>query len=203
MDEMINYDEYKMGIKEIIKYLSLICVVAIIFSYVFYKSVIAVLIFIAPAYLYLKIISGYLMKKRKNDLTLQFKEFCLSLCAQLIAGYSLENAIIEAYKEMSQLYGKESYICKELLIINSKLRLSITIEKSFEEFALRSNIDEIKLFAEIIKIAKRTGGDIIEIVKNAADSISQKIEVEREIKIIINSKKQEQMVMNFIQEMEL
>ncbi|MBQ3545500.1 MAG: type II secretion system protein F [Lachnospiraceae bacterium] len=149
-------------------------------------------------YLYLKIIAKYLCKKRKSDLTLQFKEFCLSLSASLITGYSLENSIRETYKEMVQLYGNNSYICKELKVIDSKLKLSITIERCFEEFASRCNVEEIKLFSEIVKIAKRTGGDIIEIVKDAADSISQKIEVEREIKIIINSKKQEQMIMNFI-----
>ena len=187
-----------MNIKEIIKYVSVIFIIAAIISYTFYKSILASLIFLVPIYLYLKIIARYLCKKRKSDLTLQFKEFCLSLSASLITGYSLENSIRETYKEMVQLYGNNSYICKELKVIDSKLKLSITIERCFEEFASRCNVEEIKLFSEIVKIAKRTGGDIIEIVKDAADSISQKIEVEREIKIIINSKKQEQMIMNFI-----
>lgn len=198
MDNRIYYDKYKMNVKEVIKYVSVIFVISVVISYTFYKSIPVSLIFLLPIYFYLKSIAKYLMKKRKSDLTIQFKEFCLSLTASLITGYSLENSIQETYKEMAQLYGKESYICKELKLIESKLKLSITIEMCFEEFANRCNVEEIKLFSEIIKIAKRTGGDIIEIVKDAADSISQKIEVEREIKIIINSKKQEQMIMNFI-----
>ena len=197
-DNQIYYDKYKMNIKEIIKYFSIIFIISVILSYTFYKSMIATLVFLLPMHFYLKIISRYLVKKRKNDLTVQFKEFCLSLSASLITGYSLENSIRETYNEMAQMYGKESYICKELKLIDSKLKLSITIESCLEDFAIRCEVEEIKLFSEIIKIAKRTGGDIIEIVKDAGNSISQKIEVEREIKIIINSKKQEQMIMNFI-----
>lgn len=187
-----------MSVKEIIKYFIIIFFISIIISYTFYESILVSLIFILPIYFYFKIISNYLVRKRKCDLTLQFKEFCLSLSASLIAGYSLENSIRETYKEMEQMYGKESYICKEIKLIDSKLKLNITIERCLEDFANRCSIEEIILFSEIIKIAKRTGGDIIEIVKDAGNSISQKIEVEREIRIIINAKKQEQMIMNFI-----
>ena len=122
----------------------------------------------------------------------------MSMTAQLIAGYSIENSLVEVYRELSQLYGKESYICKETKILIIKLRLNITIENAIENFAIRSGIEDIKLFSEIISIAKRSGGDLIKIVKNAANSISRKIETEREIKVIINSKKYEQMIMNII-----
>lgn len=197
-DRQINYRFYKLSVKEIIKFFVGICFIAGIFAYVFYKSVIAFIVFLLPVYGYMKLISNYLEKKRRMELTLQFKEFCLSLCAQLITGYSLENAIRETYREMENVYGEKSYICNEIKGISTKLKVNLTIEHCFEDFAMRSGVEEIELFAEIIKIAKRTGGDIIEIVKSAADSISQKIEVEREIRIIINGKKQEQAVMSVI-----
>lgn len=187
-----------MSRREYVKYTLIISGVAGIFSYIFYKSVIAYIVFMVPLYYYYRLINRYLAKKRKQALTVQFKEFCLSLCAQLMAGYSIENAIRETYKEVSQIYGKHSYICKELSAILSKLKINMVIETCFEDLADRCDIDEINLFAEIIKIAKRSGGNMIEIVQNAADSISQKLEVEREIRVIINAKKYEQMVMNVV-----
>lgn len=187
-----------MNYREYIKYIVFISCIAGIFSYIFYKSIIAYFIFIIPLYFYFKMICRYLVEKRKHELTMQFKEFCLSLCAQLMAGYSMENAMKEAYRELSQIYGKNSYICMELTVILSKLKINITIEDCFADLAVRSDIEEIKLFADIIKIAKRSGGDIIEIVRNSADSINQKLEVEREIRVIMNGKKYEQMIMNVV-----
>ena len=122
----------------------------------------------------------------------------MSIAAQLAAGYSLENSIQESYREMCQLYGKESYISKEIKMILHKLKLNITIENCFDNLAKRSNIEDIILFSEVIYIAKRNGGDLINIVKDAANSIYRKIEVDREIKTIINSKRYEQMIMNII-----
>lgn len=187
-----------MNNREYLKYILVISALAGIFSYIFYQSIIAYIIFMIPTYFYLQVISGYLSDKRKNELTMQFKEFCLSLCAQLMAGYSIENGMKETYHELLQMYGKNSYICRELEVILAKLKINVVIEVCFSDFAARSNIDEIKLFAEIIKIAKRSGGDMIEVVRNAADSISRKLEVEREIRVILNAKKYEQMIMNVV-----
>ncbi len=194
----IDYSIYRMTIKEYILSIIVIISIACIFSYVFYDNLWISFAFVLPVYFYLKLIKKVLMQRRIQKLNVQFKDFCMSMTAQLIAGYSIENSLVEVYRELSQLYGKESYICKETKILIIKLRLNITIENAIENFAIRSGIEDIKLFSEIISIAKRSGGDLIKIVKNAANSISRKIETEREIKVIINSKKYEQMIMNII-----
>lgn len=197
-EKEIDYRVYKMSIKEYIKYYLLIFCIIGVFAYIFYKSYIAFFIMIPSSYFFMKFIKDKLNKDRKRKLTIQFKEFCMSLSAQLIAGYSMENAIKESFIEMKQMYGGDAYICYELSIILTKIAINKPIEISLGEFAKRSNIEDIYLFAEVISIAKRSGGDIIEIVKNAADTIYQKIEVEREIDTIINSKKFEQNIMNIV-----
>lgn len=198
MENEIDYNIYKMSVKEYALSISIIISIAGMFSYIFYDNLLISLVFIMPIYLYLKLIRKVLIQRRIQKLNIQFKDFCMSMAAQLTAGYSLENSLMEVYRELSQLYGKESYICKETKILIVKMKLNITIENAIENFAIRSQIEDIKLFSEIISIAKRSGGDLIKIVKNAANSISRKIETEREIKVIINSKKYEQMIMNII-----
>ena len=187
----IDYSIYRMTIKEYILSIIVIIGIACIFSYVFYDNLWISIAFVLPVYFYLKLIKKVLIQRRIQKLNVQFKDFCMSMTAQLIAGYSIENSLVEVYRELSQL-------CKETKILIIKLRLNITIENAIENFAIRSGIEDIKLFSEIISIAKRSGGDLIKIVKNAANSISRKIETEREIKVIINSKKYEQMIMNII-----
>lgn len=197
-EKEINYNSYNMNIKEYLISEILIICVAGVYSYIFYKSIIAFFIMIVPSYFYLRLIKRGFTKRRLRTLTYQFKEFCISLSAQLSAGYSMENALVEIYRELSQIYGDNSYICKEVKSIIFKLKISINIEEGFRNLAERSNIDDIRLFSEVIGIAKKSGGDIIEIVRNTADSICRKIEVEREINIIINGKKYEQSIMNAV-----
>ena len=194
----INYEQYKLNFVEYIKYILIISAVASIFSYIFYRNVLSFVTFLIPMNFYFKIIQARLIKKRKQEVTMQFKEFCNSLCAQLMAGYSIENSMKECYAELTQMYGKKACICRELAGIMSKIKLSITVETCFEDFGERSDIEEIKLFAQILKTAKRSGGDVIEIVKNSSATISQKIEVEREIRMIINAKKYEQRIMDVV-----
>lgn len=197
-EQEIDYDNYKLNIKEFIFCIVGIVVIAGIFSNVFYKSYVAFVLMVLPVYFYLKLVKRFFLKKRREDLTIQFKDFCMSIVAQLSAGYSLENAMPEVYREMKQIYGERAYITTETKNIIFKLRLNINIEQCFEDLAKRSGIDEIVIFSEVIYIAKRNGGDMIGVVRDAANSIYHKLEVEREIKIIINSKKYEQMIMNII-----
>lgn len=197
-DKEINYNSYNLKIKEYLICEILIMCAAGVYSYIFYKSIIAFFIMIMPSYFYIKFIKKVLIKRRLKALNLQFKEFCMSLSAQLSAGYSLENALTEVYRELSQIYGDNSYICKEVKNIIIKLKINITIEDGFKSLAERSSIEDIRLFSEVMCIAKKNGGDMIEIVRNTAVSICRKIDVEREINIIVNGKKYEQSIMNIV-----
>ena len=69
-----------------------------------------------------------------------------------------------------------------------KLNLNISIEDAFNEFAKECRVEEINNFSEILSYAKRSGGNLIQIIKNTTDSISEKIDVKREISTIISAK---------------
>ncbi|MCI8669267.1 MAG: type II secretion system protein F [Lachnospiraceae bacterium] len=118
--------------------------------------------------------------------------------AQMTAGYSIENSFKESYQEMGELYGEDSYICKELKIILGKLKNNISIEDSIAQLAIRSGNQDIRLFSEVLAIGKRSGGDLISIVRSAALNLAEKADAEREIRSIISEKQFEQMIMNII-----
>lgn len=194
----IQYHKYCFSVREYIFSGLFIIGLSGIYAYIFYKSIIAFFVLLCPSYFYIQFIKKQLIKRRLRTFNIQFKEFCLSLSAQLSAGYSLENALVEVYRELSQIYGERAYICVEIKNIILKIKLSITIEDGFYNMAERTGIEDIRLFAEVIRIAKKSGGDMIEIVKNTANSICRKIEVDREIRMIINGKKYEQSIMNVV-----
>lgn len=52
-----------------------------------------------------------------------------------------------------------------------------------------SKVEDIMYFAEIFRYAKRSGGDLMAVIKNTAQIIQQKEEVMSEVDTIISGKK--------------
>ncbi|MDD3368616.1 MAG: type II secretion system F family protein [Lachnospiraceae bacterium] len=121
-----------------------------------------------------------------------------AVAANLNAGYSIENAIRETYKDLSLLYGRKSRICQEV----NKIYIGLDNNRSFEEmmmrFAEETDLEEIRQFVNVFTIAKKSGGSLHAIISDSVATISGKLEVEREIQVMISSKKLEQKIMNLI-----
>lgn len=127
---------------------------------------------------------------------MEFKDAIVILSSLLSAGYSLENSIKEAVGELSILYGKEALIVKEFQYIDKKQRMNIPVEALFYEFGRRSKIEDIKNFSNIIKIAKRSGGQLVSIIDHTSNILSEKIRIKEEIFTMTASKRFEQRIMN-------
>lgn len=196
--EMINYRNYEFTWKEYVKYGGIGIGALFFLGYIFYESKVISICAIPSLYFYFKYLKKQLAKKRREELLLEFREMCMSFAAQLSAGYSFENALKETLKEMNKMYGEDCDIGKELHFMIEKLRINITIENAMMDLAVRSELEDIRLFAEVLGIAKTGGGDLIAIVKSTAMGISEKIDTDREIQLILSEKKFEQGIMNLI-----
>lgn len=197
MDKELDYETYKLNVREWVVGIGIIVGITGILSYAFYKSIVAFGIFMCPFKKYLEIYKDVLKEKRKQVLTVQFKELCMSLSAQLMAGYSMENGLVEVYRELKQMYG-ETYITKETKLIIRKMQMNINVEEAFKDLAKRSGAGDIRLFSDVLYAAKRTGGDMNRIVRETADSISRKLEEDRELNMMISGKKYEFIVMSIV-----
>ena len=133
-------------------------------SYLFYDSFIVWLLMLPIAFFTLKKKSQDLCKKRKQQLEMEFREVILSVSSNLQAGYSVENAFREAYQDMALLFGKDSLMAKELYLLQQKLSNNEQLEDILLNLSIRSGVEDIKDFAEIFQIAKRSGGDICSII---------------------------------------
>ena len=130
-------------------------------------------------------------RKKESDFAQQFKEAILTLSSSLNTGYSVENAFRETQKEMRLIYPEKARISKELQIIVRQLRLQVTVEQVLEEFAGRVELEDLRSFASVFISAKRSGGDMLAIIKDTAGQISDKIDVKREIDTILAAKQYE------------
>lgn len=167
--------------------------------YLFYRSYLLAIILALIA----GIVGIYIEKKQNRkrwqmQLNLEFREGLQGIAAALNAGYSIENAFVEAVKDLELLYGKQSVLVSEFREIIAKIQLNQPIEYALLELADRSEVEDIRRFAEVFQTAKRTGGDLIAITRTTADRICEKIEVRREIETMIAGKEMEAKIMNSI-----
>ena len=116
----------------------------------------------------------------------------------LNAGYSVENAFLEAYSDMEDMFGSDAVITVEYRRIAKRLKNNEAIEAITGDLATRSGIEDIRDFADVFATCKRTGGDMTKIIKRAASNISDKMDVKREIDTILSSRKYEQRIMEII-----
>ncbi|GLB32100.1 hypothetical protein LAD12857_40230 [Lacrimispora amygdalina] len=196
--QALNYDTYILSLREWIVYSGQGLLIAALFSYIFYRSLMVFLIFIPFGIIVPFIKRKELKEKRLRQLNLEFKEGILLLSSFLSAGYSVENALLSSSRELSALYGKEGLITKEFQLIESQIRINRPVEQAFLEFALRSGLDDVKNFAEVFSAAKRSGGELVSIISHTADVIRDKVQVRQEILTMTASKQFELKIMNLI-----
>ena len=194
----IDYSKYQFSGKEFFRYLLEGCLVAGVFGYFFYRSFWAILLLSPIVIFYLKNKKHSLCKIRKNRMAVQFKDALNSVNGSIQAGYSLENAFCEAYKDMSEYHGVDSVIAKELFFIKRGIRNNQMLEDLLEDLGRRSDMDDISDFAGVLRIGKSSGGNIDVIFENCISVIEDKITVQQEIQTLISAKRLENLIMCII-----
>lgn len=165
---------------------------------VFYNSFVAGIILLPLSIPLILKRKKKILENRKKKMESQFKDMLISMADAMEAGYSVENAIKESYRDLLSIYGYDSDICIELRLIISRLKFNISVEMIIESFAERTNLDNAKMFSQVFSVAKRTGGNMTWVMKDVANNIKQKELVKEEIDIVISSKKYEQKIMMVI-----
>lgn len=194
----IDYREYHFTKREWCRYIVQGILLCVVVNQLFYQNIWCYL-FLAPIPVFwVKLQKKERMEKRKKELAYQFKNALNSLSVSLRAGYSMENSLIEAERDMRKWNGDGSEIVQELSYINRQIKMSIPAEDLLTDFGSRSDIEDIQNFASVFAIARHMGGNLAEIVQDTADQISEKIDVERQIDTAIAAKRLEQTVMSLM-----
>lgn len=195
----MDYDTYNMTLKEKLFCIFTACTVIFAAAYIFYRSILLSLLLMPFALLYPKFKTKDIIRKRKNELNLQFREALYSLASSLSVGKSIETAIRDAQKELSIQYpGEDTYILIELEQINRRVGMNETIESALIDFAERSHLEDIMNFVDVFTICKRTGGNLVQVIKNTAEIISEKIDTKQEINLLLMEKRLEHKVLNMM-----
>ena len=159
--------------------------------YVFYDSFLPAPVLIPVWLLYIKDWLEDQSKKKEQEFMQQFKDSIQAAASLLKAGYSVENAIREAGKDLAPMYAEDARIRKEYARMTHQLDMNMTAEDVLAGFAKRTGQEDVENFVNVFSAAKKSGGDSIAIIRNAVKVISEKIDTEKEIQTMLASKKLE------------
>lgn len=193
-----NYTVYKMSWKEWITYGILYGAVDISVSYLFFNSWIAFFLLLPGVIVFLKEQRKVLLKRRIGEMKLQFLDGLQMTAASLQAGYSVENAFREAWRELGKVYEPDTFIMREFRWICVQIDRNESIEGLLMDLGQRSGVDDIRSFAEVFLTAKRSGGDLLAIIRNTISCIRQKQETLQEIETCLAGKVMEQNIMSLV-----
>ncbi|MCR5626668.1 MAG: type II secretion system F family protein [Lachnospiraceae bacterium] len=195
---MKDYRKYTFCVKEILIYTPIALGLVAAAAFIFYKSILAVLFLSPVAVLFFKYRRLELLKKQQFELAMEFKEALNSVNNSLQAGYSVENSFLEAGRDMTVMFGSDAFITEELKLIARKLHANEPLENALYSLAERSGVDDIRDFADVFSAAKRSGGDMNRIIRRASETISEKMDVKREIETLTAAKKFENRIMDVV-----
>ncbi|MFF2481821.1 type II secretion system F family protein [Paenibacillus sp. NPDC058071] len=137
-----------------------------------------------------------LINSRKQRLKLQFKEALYSLASSLAAGRSVENAFVASIDDLRLLYpDPRTELLNEFQMIKYRLDNAEPLEQALRHLANRAGIDDITQFADVMAACKRSGGDLVSVMKRTSQTIGEKLEVQQEIAVMIAQKKFEARIM--------
>ncbi len=185
------------SLKEMIHYYAVSIPVLALIGYLFYGNLIVAFIMAGLSFLFRKRYVLYIYEKKKNELTMQFRDLVYSLSTSVGTGRPLAEALSEASLSLGLIYDKDSLICCWLSAAVHKIKESNeSVEMLFHEFAKQSEIEDIRVFADIYSISRKTGGDLIRVFTKTAEVLLDKGEIQKEIQSQISQKKFESRIIS-------
>ncbi len=169
-----------------------------VLAYLFYESVIAFFVLIPLGVWYFLRWEAECIRKKQREFQEQFKEAVQAVAVSLRVGYSVENAVKEAKKDLSLLYKEDTAIQREFTVMVRQIYLQVPMEQIMEEWAERMRQEDVRNFVNVFVMAKKSGGNILEIIRSSTEQIREKLEVWEEIQTMLTARKYEFKVMSVI-----
>ncbi len=192
----IDYRKYQFTKRELLLELLKGIALLSVTGYLFYGSIFAT-IFLSPyLYFYLNTQRERYKVRRQKKLRDEFREAMVSMVNALYVGYSVENSLQYMAEDLRRTHIDEKAMLEtELEDMIKKIQIKIPVEQLFMDLAFRSGVEEIDLFASVLVITKRNGGNLIKTIQKTVEHLTKKLQVDNEIEVLIAGKRLEKNIM--------
>lgn len=194
--EAVDYAVYFPNIKEKIMWFLIGMIASGAVLYIFYEKIwVSVIAGAVCGVAYIPMRTRQFIKKRQTRLTLQFRGLLDALATSIGAGKNMFDAFAAAADDLKIQFSEDADIVQEVQIIRMGLDNNIQIENLLLNFAERSGVDDIYNFANVFATCYKKGGNIKDVIRNTADIIGDKIEIQMELETMVASQKNDQNIM--------
>ncbi|MFW5631521.1 MAG: type II secretion system F family protein [Acetivibrio ethanolgignens] len=167
-------------------------------GYLFFREWLISAVVSSGAVFYIKKREREKKQTRREQLGKEFCQGAEAILNALEVGYSKENAVREAIKDMKENGKKDSLMLTELVYMQRQLAVNRPLEELFLELGERSGIADIKTFGEVFAAAGKRGGNLVQIIKKDITVMKEKQAVLQEIQVQTASRRLEFHIMCLI-----
>ena len=187
-----DYSKYELSGKERLLFFGVGYLAVAGISFLFYQSLIVsaasgiLIVRVVPFY------EKYKVSVRMQKLDMQFKDLLYSASASIASGRQMAEALIEAHDNLSVMYGRDEPIIIELTHMKRSIEENNESDRILlADFAERSKNEDINNFVQVYITCRNMGGDLEKVIARTSDILTDKMNIEREIKMITAQKKLE------------
>ena len=196
-DALQDYGVYEMPIAEKLAAAAFAMAAVFAAAFVFYRSVPLSAILAPLGLLYVPRRRASQAAKRRESLKRQFRDMLYSLSSSLQAGKTMEYALRDAREDLEVLYPDPgTAMIVEINIILRKAALSEPVEVALADLARRSGVEDIESFCGVVSTCRKTGGNLVEIVRNTTNILGDKLEIKNEIDVLLAQRNFERKILN-------
>lgn len=173
-------------------------ILILLFARLFYDSVLAMIPLLLFLPFWLREKRAQRREKEEEQFKKMFREWILLLSSSLSAGYSVENAFGESFRELQLMFPKGGIMLEELRTMLMKSENNQRPEELLTELAQKHPVEEVVSFAEVFCAARKSGGSLTAIIKNTSEKMAQMMDTKREIRTLLAAKVYEQRIMTLM-----
>ncbi len=169
--------------------------IGVFVSWYFYLNVVVSLAFSIAFQLLFIPYTREKKKKRKNDIIDEFINLNHLLLAELQTGVSVSLAYERIYAEMKKSEILDfKYLEPEIKVWINKIHTGSDIGDIILEFANRSDEKSLIQFANMLDIASKRGGNILDIIVSTNTVLNDERQMHYDLEVLVTEKKLEQRV---------
>ena len=165
-----------------------------------FGSIFVTLFLSAGAFYIPRILRNRDEEKRKELISIQFRDALNSIMSSLKSGLSLNSALIKTPEDLEKIHNiyKDKVILLEFRKIKNDLSMGIPMELVLNSFKEHLKFEEVTDFVNSISILKKKGGNLVEVMEKTISMIVDKMALKSEIKILTAQKKAEAKLLTFL-----
>ena len=189
-EETVDYRKTKPDLRQVCMYFCAVVPVLFLTGMLFYRSSAAAA---AACLLSIPLYPGFcsfIAKRRKDALLEGFRDALYSISSSVSAGRQIPSAIDSAAKMSCETRGDDCDISAELLRISRGYEVNhADIGVMLEDLAVRSDINEIRLFSSAFRTCQLCGGDLEKVCLKSSALLLDKMSVNKEVQSMVKEKK--------------